>query len=106
MASKQFLVTFSDPLLQELDDAAVERQVQLEDAIVQIVQEALERASRRARVFAEFERKRNRPERRAAWQKFEQARKRIKRIPEKELLKEIDAAVAAVRAEQKRKSEH
>jgi hypothetical protein len=108
MASRQFVVTFSDPLLKELDNAAVERQMQLEDTIVQIVQEALERDRRRARVFAELAHKHNRPERKQAWKKFETSRKRLKRLPESELVREIDAAVAAVRAEsqQRAKSEH
>jgi len=98
MAMQQVTVKFPSQVMRDLDQIALHKKMDRADLVAEIVEKSL----RRERAWAEFERKRKSPEWRKATKQLMEFRKRIKRVPEAELEADIQEAITAVRAQQRK----
>jgi hypothetical protein len=101
MAMQEITIRFPAQVLRGIDRIALEKKIKREQVVVGLVQDSLRRTRVRARILAEFERKRKSPEWHEATKQLAEFRKHIKRVPEAELEADIREAIAAVRAQQK-----
>jgi crotonobetainyl-CoA:carnitine CoA-transferase CaiB-like acyl-CoA transferase len=96
------MVELSERTFRAIDEIAALENLKPEQALLEMAEREIERRRVRRLIEVEFERKRARPEWESAWKKFEALREQLPDIPEEELIRDIDQAVQAVRAENKR----
>ncbi len=101
--SHRLTVELSEQTFRAIDEIATIEKLKPEQALIEMAEREIERRHLRTLMEAEFERKRARPEYDSVWKKFEELHEQIADIPEEELIRDIDEAVKAVRAENKRK---
>ena len=97
MAMREIVVRLSPKMARELDSIALEKKTKRERVLDRLLREALRRESVRRRVLEEFARKQASPEWNKAIKELKRFRARIRRVSEKELERDIQEAIVAVR---------
>lgn len=95
-------ISWSQATLQSIEELATQKNLTREAAVIEIVEEYLQREVRRARVIQEADRKRQSPQWQEAIDEIERIRAKAIQVPEEEFQADLREALEFIRAEERK----
>ena len=97
MVMQEFVIRLSPRMVRELDHIALDKKSNRERVLDQLLKEALRRESTRRQILETMARRQANPEWNETFKEIKRFRAKVRRHPEKELERDIQEAIAAVR---------